>query len=190
MTVDVRDARAFSLPDRGLLASCALRCVRWIGGLVLLWSAPATGADCVPAPARVVEFELIACQPADVAIAERIAGADLWWLRPYLESVALGNPGVVLRGRALRFHEGDQGATILPWEEGDGLEEQVFYTSSDPDFCGAFDGLEALTLVREEPCCEIVPPANVACVLDVAEVRPVREDSPVEFHAPPVGSDD
>jgi len=132
-----------------------------------------------------LELELLECRPAEVEIADRIAGVDLWWLRPYLESVAQGNPGVVLRGRALRFRDVGQGATILPWDEGDGLEEKYFFTSSDPDFCSAFEGLERLTLIREKPCCDMIPPPSVACVLDVAEVRPAPEQEPAEYKTSP-----
>lgn len=142
-------------------------------------------ADCLPSVAEMLELELVDCRPADVALAERAAGADLWWLRPYLESVAEGNPGVVIRGRVLRFRDVERQATILPWEEGDGFEDEFFYTTLDPDFCGTFDGLETVTLIRERPCCDMIPPPNVACLLDVAEVRPAPEQAPDEYETPP-----
>ncbi len=57
---------------------------------------------CTSHPPAIIELEVQACRPGELAIEEEIAGTRLWWLRPYLESVASSNPGVVVRGRTRR----------------------------------------------------------------------------------------
>lgn len=125
---------------------------------------------CTSHPPAVIELEVWSCRPGALAIEEEIAGTRLWWLRPYLESVAFSNPGVVVGGRVRRLRPIEGMEFTSPWQESE-LVADYFFTSSDPDFCSTFEDLESVLLLREEPCCDIIPPAGVACVLHLFEVR-------------------
>lgn len=125
---------------------------------------------CTSHPPAIVEMAVEGCVPAGVSIETEIAGTRLWWLRPYLESVAAGNPGVVVRGRIERLRALEGYESIGPWRDAS-VPAELFYTSSDPDFCATFEGLETILLLREEPCCDVIPPASVACVLRLFEAR-------------------
>ena len=127
---------------------------------------------CVDEPARIVELELDGCRPAEIALEEQMAGTTVWWLRPYMLSIAEANPGVMLRGRVWRSRVFDLPQTFGPWTD-DGNEEEFFYTSTDGRLCEAFAGVEDSLFLAEPPCCDVIPPVSVACLLQTQELRPV-----------------
>lgn len=139
--------------------------------LVLMSAAPA-GAACVERPSRVVEAEINGCRPAEIAIEEQVAGTRIWWLRPYLLSIARANPGVLLRLRVRRASEFDPPESVGPWRD-DGGEAEFFFGSSDGALCDAFAGVEEALFLAEPPCCDVIPPVSVACLLETDELRPV-----------------
>ncbi len=171
-----------------------MRVVAWaLAAVAAVALGPAAGQTpeqpeaCTSEPPAIVEFEVLSCRPGALAIEEQIAGVRLWWLRPFLESVASSNPGVVVRGRVIRSRVIEGPETVARWLDGGG-EEDLFYTSSDPDFCRTFEGLDATQLVREEPCCDVIPPVSVACVLDLFEARaltPALQELAKSYSWPP-----
>lgn len=135
-------------------------------------SSPGLDERCVDAPSRILELELSGCRPAEIALEEQMAGTGVWWLRPYVLSIAAANPGVMLRGRVGRWRVFDLPQTFGAWTDGGG-EEEHFYPSLDPGLCAAFADVEEALLLAQPPCCELIPPASVACLLQVEELRPL-----------------
>ena len=136
----------------------------------MLGSAGSLGATCVAEPARVVELEPIACRPALVAVEELAAGSPVWWLQEYMTSIARQVPGVLVRGKVARFRRYEPPQTLGPWQSGTG-DEELFYPTLDPELCATFAPLDSVLLVCDLPCCEVIPPVDVACLLELPQAR-------------------
>ena len=102
--------------------------------------------------------------------------------------MASGNPGVVVRGTVERLRDLEGYESVGPWRDAS-LPTELFYTSSDPDFCSTFEGLETVLFLREEPCCDIIPPASVACVLRLFEARSLTPRLRTLAESPPEASE-
>ncbi len=127
-------------------------------------------AECVAVPARIVALDFQGCRPAAVAIEEQVVGSRVWWLRDYMISIAEQVPGVVLRGRVARWRQFEPPQTLGPWQRG-GSEEEYFFASLDPEFCATFEPLDSILLVVARPCCDIIPPVDLACLLELPQAR-------------------
>ena len=133
-------------------------------------------ADCPAEPARIIELDLLACRPAGVAVEEQVAGSRVWWLWDYMTSIARQVPGVLVRGKVVRWRRFEPPQTLGPWGRG-GSDEELFFPSLDPEFCSTFEPLDSVLLVSYVPCCDIIPPVDVACLL---ELRQARSPTPLE----------
>ena len=150
-------ARRLSLLHAGLWAMAML-------------AATTLRGDCAVELARIVELDLQGCRPAAVAIEEQAAGSHVWWLWDYMTSIARQVPGVLIRGTVRRWRSYDPPQTLGTWEPG-GSDEEYFFPSLDAEFCATFEPLDSILLVSQLPCCEIIPPADVACLLELPQVR-------------------
>lgn len=138
--------------------------------VVAMLVAVTLGAECAAEPARIIELDLQGCRPASVAIEEQAAGSHIWWLWEYMTSIASQVPGVLIRGNVARWRSYDPPQTLGSWEPG-GSDEEHFFPSLDAEFCATFEPLDSILLVSHQPCCEIIPPADVACLLELPEAR-------------------
>ena len=145
-----------------------LRTALWA---VVALAATAARGDCIASPSRIVELELGGCRPAAVAVEEQTAGSPVWWLRDYMTAIARQVPGVLVRGGVARWRRYEPPQTLGPWQRG-GADEEVFYPSTDPEFCATFGPLESVLLVVDVPCCDVIPPVDLACLLELPQARP------------------
>jgi hypothetical protein len=137
---------------------------------VALLAATVLRADCPAEATRVVALDLSACRPASVAIEEQVAGSAVWWLWDYMASIAWQAPGVVVRGSVARWRRFVPPQTLGPWQPG-GSDEEYFFPSLDEEFCSTFEPLDSILLVIDVPCCDIIPPVDVACLLELPQAR-------------------
>lgn len=160
-----------ALAAGGAALSARVVCRVTLSVLACCAATTAARAECVARPDRLVELELTGCRPATTALEEQVAGSPVWWLREYVLSIAEQVPGVLVRGTVVRWRTVEVGQTLAEWQPGAG-DEEYFYPSLDPGFCAAFDPLESVLLLRQPICCDALPPADVACLLELPVARP------------------
>lgn len=152
-----------------------------------LASSPSAAMCIDPGPPRLLEAEVVACENPRAAAEKRFRESpQLHRLPgPALDEILAGRPAQLLTLRVVRTQQlsadprSQEGVTREPWAAVEKPEEKQFLLL-DAKGC---DGLKAgarQVFLEEFTCCDVLPPQDVACLLQV----PVLVVPPEPFARP------
>ena len=143
--------------------------------VALVASASQSAAMCIdPGPPRLLEAEVVACENPRAAAEKRFReSTEMHRLPgPALNEILVGRPAQLLTLRVVRTQQlsadprSQEGVTREPWAAVEKPEEKQFLLL-DAKGC---DGLKAgsrQVFLEEFTCCDVLPPQDVACLLQV-----------------------
>jgi hypothetical protein len=147
--------------------------------LALVFAGNEAGADCtLEGPAlHVARIQLTSCEPAVDHAAEVLSKTRLPWLESWLGNRIANEQGVVFSGTVVEAVGVAQYADH-DYSLGDAHESAYrggrwFFASSNPRQCEAWKGAPSIIVLLAYTCCDVIPPSDVPCLLNIGSARPV-----------------
>jgi hypothetical protein len=139
---------------------------------------PEARASCIQSePNRVATVTVTSCSTVGELAKARLGNVDLPWVVSHVNNVVKSNPGVVVAGRVTRKIHVEQYSDhefrfvdIVPSDE-----SAVWFVRGETLSCGAFKAHSVVELYATEKCCDIFPPMDVACLLELSQATPVGD---------------
>ena len=128
-------------------------------------------------PNRVASVTVTSCTAVAELAKTRLGNVEIPWVIKFVNDAVKRNPGVVIAGRVTRKIHIEQYSArdfrlldVVPADE-----THVWFVRGANLSCEAFQPEAVVEIYATDKCCDVYPPMDVPCLLELEQAFPVDE---------------